>query len=258
LRSQFHTDRGLFVERGGEGDPLLVLLHGMGANGTVWSPLLALVEARWRGRWVVPDLRGHGRSVHRGPYACGMHAADIAALVHDQGGGPTTLVGHSFGGAVAAVASSTLFALDARAVIAIGVKIRWTEEERARSRELAQRPARTFATRAEAIDRYLKISGLAGLIEPHSPDAAVGIAGEDGAYRVTMDPRAFDAVRSPVGDLLRSSAAPLHLAAGKDDPMVTLADMAAIDPDAVVFEGLGHNVHWQAPQVVWGFIERFI
>ncbi|WFE39454.1 alpha/beta fold hydrolase [Micromonospora sp. WMMD998] len=40
----------------------LVLLHGMGATGEVWLPWAPLLERRWPGRWLAPDLAGHGWS----------------------------------------------------------------------------------------------------------------------------------------------------------------------------------------------------
>ncbi len=40
--------------------------------------------------------------------------------------------------------------------------------------------------------------------------------------------------------------------------MVTLDDMRAIDPAAVTFAGRGHNVHWEAPEMVWEFIARIV
>src|SRR5205085_6793826 len=98
------------------------------------------------------------------------------------------------GGALAALAASNRFGVAARHVIAIGVKIRWSDEEISRAHELARRPARGFATREEAIERYLKISGLAGLADPASDEAAAGVLGEAGAWRVAMDPRVFAAV----------------------------------------------------------------
>ena len=36
--------------------------------------------------------------------------------------------------------------------------------------------------------------------------------------------------------------------------MVTLEQMRRIDPGARVFEGVGHNAHWEAPDQVWDFI----
>ena len=207
---------------------------------------------------VTGSARGHGRSIRQGPYGIDTHAADIAALIAGEAARSVVLVGHSFGGAIAALAASDRFGVPAQHVIAIGVKIRWSEDEIARAQEMAQRPARSFSTREEAIERYLKISGLAGLADPASEAAAEGIVGGPGAWRVAMDPGAFAAVGPSVPAILRSCAAPLRLAAGENDPMVTLDDMRAIDPAAVTFSGHGHNVHWEAPEVVWGFVETII
>src|ERR1700674_3566151 len=83
-----------------------------------------------------------------------------------------------------------------------------------------------------------------------------GAAGEAGAFRVAMDPRAHAAVGPSVPAILKSCAAPLHLAAGANDPMVTLEDMRAIDPAAIT--GRGHNVHWEAPEAVWEFVRGIV
>src|SRR5262245_40030634 len=100
------SERRIWAARGGDGERLLVLLHGMGANASVWERLLSIVERSWSGRWLAPDLRGHGRSVREGPYGIGAHAADVAALIEAEAPGPVTLVGHSFGGAVAALVAT--------------------------------------------------------------------------------------------------------------------------------------------------------
>ena len=248
------TDRGIWVARGGRGERLLVLLHGLGANAAVWERLLPLIEGSWPGRWLAPDLRGHGRSVRSGPYGFGMHAADVAALIEMEAPGPVTLVGHSFGGAVAALVASGWFGPRVRDVAAFGVKIDWTAEETAKTRELAGRPAPVFATRDEATARYLRVSGLEGLAPPSSATAVAGVTGTDGAFQVAMDPRAYGAVGPSVEGLLRLAEASLRLAAGDRDPMVTLEQMRRIDPAARIFEGVGHNAHWEAPEQVWDFI----
>ena len=147
-----------------------------------------------------------------------------------------TLVGHSFGGVVAALIATGWFGFRVRDVAAFGVKIDWTGDEIGKARDMAQRPARAFATRAEATDRYLKISGLIGLVDPSSPEASVGVLGSEGEFRVAMDPRAYGAVGPSIETLLRLSAAPLRLAAGSKDAMVTLDQMRRIDPAAQVFE----------------------
>lgn len=248
------TPRGIWVTRGGRGERLLVLLHGMGANASVWEPLLPLVERGWNGRWLAPDLRGHGRSAQEGPYGVGMHAADVAACIEAEGPSVVTLVGHSFGGVVAALVATGWYGPVAHEVAAFGVKLKWNAEEIARARELAARPAPVFTTRDEATARYLRISGLAGLAAPSSATARAGVAGTEGGFRVTMDPRAYGAVGPSIAGLLGLAAAPLRLAAGGRDPMVTLDQMRRIDPAAEVFEGIGHNAHWEAPERVWQFM----
>jgi pimeloyl-ACP methyl ester carboxylesterase len=248
------SERGLWVARGGSGDRLLVLLHGLGANASVWDRMIPLIEASWSGRWIAPDLRGHGRSVQEGPYGFGSHAADVAGLIEKEQTADVTLVGHSFGGVVAALVATGWFGPQVRDVAAFGIKIDWTADEIDKAREVAQRPARVFATRDEAIDRYLKISGLIGLIDPSSPAASIGVVGSEGQYRVAMDPRAYGAVGPSIEALLRMAGAPLRLAAGRRDPMVTLDQMRKVDAAAQLFEGAGHNAHVEAPEQVWNFV----
>ena len=244
----------LHVERGGAGERLLVLLHGLGANSAVWRRLIPILDERWQDRWIAPDFRGHGRSPYEGPYGYAAHAADIAALIGAEDGGGITLLGHSFGGVVAALVGTGWYGPRVREVLAFGVKIEWTEDEVGKARELALRPARTFATHGDAASRYLKMSGLHGLIDPASPDAAAGVKTLADGFQVAMDPRAYGAVGPSIETILRRCAAPVRLAAGARDPMVAAEAMRRIDPGAVTFEGVDHNVHWKAPEQVWNFI----
>jgi pimeloyl-ACP methyl ester carboxylesterase len=92
------------------------------------------------------------------------------------------------------------------------------------------------------------VSGLAGLAPPSSATAVAGVTGTDGAFQVAMDPRAYGAVGPSVEGLLRLAEAPLRLAAGGRDPMVTLVRMRRIDPAARLFADVGHNAHWEAPE----------
>ena len=93
--SKISTAADLNVRRGGSGSPTLILLHGLGANGEVWNRMLPIVRERWHGTWIVPDLRGHGRSGHRAPYSYGAHASDIASLLPQDE--EVTVIGHSMG-----------------------------------------------------------------------------------------------------------------------------------------------------------------
>jgi pimeloyl-ACP methyl ester carboxylesterase len=248
------SGHGLSVTQGGSGGPLVVLLHGLGANRAVWQPMTAIAEKHWPGRWLAPDLRGHGRSLHQGPYGYASHAADIADLIANEPDGSVTLVGHSFGGVVAALVGTGWFGPKIAKVAAFGVKIVWSAEEKTKAQELALRPARVFASRTEAIDRFLKTSGLFGLVDPASDTAASGVTGSDNQWQVAVDPRVYGAVGPSIEQILRLSSAPLRLAAGESDPMVTLDQMRRVDPAARTFAGAAHNAHWQAPAQVWDFV----
>jgi pimeloyl-ACP methyl ester carboxylesterase len=245
----------LWVESGGTGGPILLLLHGLGANAAVWERLRPLL-ARWPGRWLAPDLRGHGRSGHGAPYSLGTHAADVAQLIPP--GEEVVVLGHSMGGAVAMTLASAWFGVAVRAVVAFGVKLVWTPEQIARGRDLARAPVRWFAARAEAIERYLLVSGLKDLIDPGSAAAALGIVEDGGRFRLAADPAIANAVGVPFDKVIGAMLAPLHLAAGERDPMVTLDEMRRFDPAARLLPGSGHNPHVEAPEVLWRYVEEVL
>lgn len=244
------TSGGIAYAAGGTDGPLLLVLHGLGATGAVWSPFLRLVEQSWQGRWAAPDLRGHGLSVAEPPYGFGVHAADMAALVTELGSPPVTVLGHSFGGVVGAVLGSGLYGVEVTRVVALGVKIDWTDDEVSRAQSMARRPPQVFGSAAEAADRHLALAGLRDLVDPADPIARAGVRVAGGGWVAALDPRAFGAVGPPVETMLSRCAAPLRLAAGADDPMVGVEAMRRVDPDAVVLEGCGHNAHVQDPAAV--------
>jgi pimeloyl-ACP methyl ester carboxylesterase len=246
----------LWVESGGSGSPTLLMLHGLGANAAVWERMLPSIEARWPGRWLAPDLRGHGRSAHGAPYSVGTHAADVAQLLLP--GEQVVVLGHSMGGAVAMTLASHWFGVAVRAVIAFGVKLAWTAEEIGRGRELARAPVRWFATRAEAVERYLLVSGLKDLIDPGSAAVALGIVEDGGRFRLAADPGIANAVGAPIETVIGAMMAPLHLAAGERDPMVSLEQMRQFDPAAKLLPRLGHNPHVEAPEELWRHVEEVL
>jgi pimeloyl-ACP methyl ester carboxylesterase len=232
---------------------VLVLLHGLGANAGVWDGLRPFITERWPGRWIAPDLRGHGRSPHAPPYGFGMYAADVAELVSGEDG--VTLLGHSLGGVVALALASGLFGVRVRRVVAFSVKVGWTDEARAKARALAEAPARTFDSREQAIDRYLRIAGLAGLVDPASPAAAAGVTGEQGAFRLAADPRTNLLDWTDFAALARLAGAPLNLLCGARDPVASPDAMRQLGADVTVLAGLGHNPHVEAPAAFWSAIE---
>ncbi len=96
----------LFYEEFGPGRPIgrpVLLIHGSTSTGrNDWSNVIgALAERR---RVIVPDCRGHGRSLNpNGGYAFREMAADLAELLRELDAAPAHIVGHSNGGNVALV-----------------------------------------------------------------------------------------------------------------------------------------------------------
>ncbi|MGI9415676.1 MAG: alpha/beta fold hydrolase [Hyphomicrobiales bacterium] len=243
-------------DEGGAGAPTLVLLHGLGVNAAAWHGFMALVEAHWPGRWIAPDLRGHGRSGHRAPYGYGVHAADVAGLLAQDD--EVVVIGHSMGGVVAMALASGWFGVTVRAALAFGVKIAWTGDEVAKLKQIAAAPARLFESREAAVERYLLVSGMSGLVDPGSAVALSGVAVAEGGYRLAADPAINAAAGPGVAGFYRAADAPVRLAAGAGDPMVSLEDMRALDPDAVVIDGAGHNLHLEKPGALWKLLEEML
>ncbi|GIJ70938.1 alpha/beta fold hydrolase [Virgisporangium ochraceum] len=228
----------LRVRSGGGGPPTLLLLHGLGATADVWTGLAGHLDGA---AWVAPDLPGHGGSPPLPAYSFAAVAEAVAGLVDPRG---TVVVGHSFGGVVALHLAARP---GVRAVVGVGIKVQWTGEELARAAALAGRPAQTFATRAEAVRRHLRVAGLDGLVDPDDPslDAAVTATGD--GWRTTFDPAAFGVGEPGMAALLAAATVPVTLARGELDPMVSDAQLAALVPEPVTLPGLGHNAHVEDP-----------
>jgi len=247
----------IFVRRGGGGSddgPTLLLLHGLGATGDVWEGLTALLPGHWPGAWIVPDLPGHGRSAPLARYTYGGLAAALAPLAEPAA--TLIIVGHSLGGVVALTLASGWFGSHVAAVAGLGVKVRWSPDELARAAEMAGRPARVFASRAEAADRALKIAGVAGLLTADSKLASAAVLPSEGGWRLALDPGAFAVGAPDMDGLLAAARAPVLLAAGEHDPMSPVEHLQALVPDPLVLKGLGHNAHVEDPAALLPVLDR--
>lgn len=262
----------LFVRRGGDGGdtgdapgrgapaggPTLLLLHGLGATGAVWDGLGALLPGHWPGSWVVPDLPGHGRSAPLRRYSFGGLAAAVAGALEPEtaAGTPVVVLGHSLGGVVALALGSGWFGVRPSAVGGLGIKVRWSAEELARAAELAARPSRTFATREEAVERALKMAGLAGLVLPGDRRVDAAVVPSERGWRLTLDPAAFTVGAPDMDGLLAAARAPVLLAAGEHDPMSPVEHLRPLVPEPVVLKGLGHNAHVEDPAAFVPLLDR--
>lgn len=249
----------LFAEEGGRGSDLLVLLHGLGATGAVWQPFLASAPRHWPGRWLAIDLPGHGASAPQAAYAIAELAASIARTVlpHVEASGRLVVLGHSLGGAIGLSLASGECGVQPAQLFGVGIKVEWSEEDLRRLAAIAAQPRRRFATELEARERYLKVSGLAGLVDASSPLLARGVtryAGDGEGWCLAMDPGANAVGRPPFGQFTAAARCPVHLARGREDALVTLDQLRSLDPTAVDLAARGHNVMIEAPAVLWEWL----
>jgi len=91
----------IYVEQYGAG-PDLLLLHGWGLHGGIWSSVLAELVKRYR--VTVVDLPGHGRS-HSVSIGKGATLTDMAMTIREAIQGPAVWLGWSLGGMVAMAAA---------------------------------------------------------------------------------------------------------------------------------------------------------
>ena len=244
----------LECDRGGSGPRLLVLLHGLAATRHVWTNFIT--AGRWNGSWIAPDLRGHGASAHATDYSLRAHAADIAELVRGSGEWREVVVlGHSMGGAIAMALASGASGITPAQVIGVGVKVAWNDDELAGMRKMASMPAKFFATKEEAIARYLKVSGLSGLIAPDSDAAAAGVAQTADGWRLAYDPATASIGAPPMEELMAAARVLIHLSRGATDAMISHDQLAVFDSGARDLSG-GHNVMVENPGAVWDWIDE--
>jgi pimeloyl-ACP methyl ester carboxylesterase len=245
----------LRVHEGGSGEPLLVLLHGLGATGDVWDRWWPLLARRWPGRWLAPDLPGHGGSPPLAAYTFDGFAAAVAAIVPP--GGRIVVLGHSLGGVVGLALASGRFPVSVQAVIGLGIKVVWTDEDLDRAQAAAHRPPTWFASRDEAAARYLRMSGLAGLLPAGDPAVDAGLREQDGRWRLAMDPGTFAVGAPDMPRLVARSRAPVTLARGERDPMSTDEQLARLGVPTVTLPAVGHNAHVEKPDLSIALLEAY-
>ncbi|MFG1887988.1 alpha/beta fold hydrolase [Micromonospora sp. NPDC049051] len=238
-----------------DGRRVLLLLHGMGATGEVWLPWAPLLERRWAGRWLAPDLAGHGWSPPLPEYSFAGLAARIAAAL--PAGERLVVLGHSLGGVVGLALAARGAGLPVDAVVGVGIKAVWSPAELAKAGELATRPVTWFASRDEAARRYLRVAGLTGLVAPEHPIVAAGLRQVNGRWRLAMDPAAFGVGEPGLPALLAATDVPVLLARGEHDPMVTDAQLKELGVPVATLPGLGHNAHVEAPEAVLALVDPY-
>jgi len=94
----FPAQRG----RGVQAD--VVLIHGTGADASLWQPQITLLTEQGH-RCIVPELRGHGRTREPGePAGLDVHVQDMLETVEScQVKFPAIFVGHSLGAIISMI-----------------------------------------------------------------------------------------------------------------------------------------------------------
>lgn len=162
----------VFDEVGDPSAPPVILLHGGGAGTRKGWMDIPQRLARTH-RVLVPDLRGHGDSDHAdGAYGIEHNADDIAAFIERVAGGRAALVGHSWGGLIAAQVAGTrpelvdrVFFEDAGLHRTEGTRSRGSrpyrsEEFRAKIEELLDRNAPLDELSAAFVQEWMETGGL--------------------------------------------------------------------------------------------------
>lgn len=243
----------IFEERvAGHGIPT-VFLHGAGHNAAVWDGLRACLSPE-DGECIFLDLPGHGRSAPLESYALGGQAAVLAEILPPD----IHLVGHSLGGALGLLLASRLFGARVVSLFIIGLKVVWTDEERARMSRIY--PVKPFARREDAAERLLRLSGLQTLIGPEHRFIDLGLSRSDDAYRLAADPRAALAALTPIEPVLAlrsTSDTPICFANGSEDEIAPLSPALKLSPDLVILNNCGHSAHVENPIYVMNAYRLF-
>jgi pimeloyl-ACP methyl ester carboxylesterase len=246
----------LWHKKGGAGGPAILLLHGLGATAAVWTGVQHVLQQRGLGRWIAPDLSGHGLSGPLPLYSVGSLATELAGLIRDEP--EIYIIGHSLGVYLALALSSGWFGIEVRAIVGLGPKISWPEADIQATRELAARPLRWYPTAEEAWSRYRRVSGLDPSIAPEEHWLQHGITPTEQGWRLSQDPRTFEVAGAPFASLTAATRARLVLARGEHDPMVSTAELRLCCQHTHEIPGAGHNAHVQKPAEVAGLLETLL
>lgn len=242
--------------------PAVLLIHGLGWDGDLWSARLPALAAA--GRYAVaPDLRGMGRTEKPATcYTIDLYAADMEALLDALGVARAAVVGFSLGGMIAMrLAERRPDRVGAAVFACCG----------AASSPEAEASVEAMLARADAQGRYgFAAEQAAAVWHPDWAAAHPRAVADFVAWRAGMDQAALHrAFRSPFGYDLRGAlpgiAVPARVIAAADDAFVPVATAEAIaaalpDADLVVIEGAGHMCSIEKPAAfdaaLHGFLDR--
>jgi pimeloyl-ACP methyl ester carboxylesterase len=237
--------------------PLVLLLHGMDGIGAVWQGVIDALPGGWRA--VAPDLGGHGSAPRLSRYGFEELAGDLLDRLSPQlDGAPVLVAGHSLGGVVGMVLAerAARAGLDVRGVLALSCKTDWPEADVAAAARVADKGVVPFDDEDAARARFLRVSGLDGLLDPSQVGDGVAPLGE-GRWRLAVDPEVHRVAGLEVESVFAAAGrARLLVATGEHDPMAPPSRLGLVAPATRVIAGAGHNVHVEQPGAIVALLQE--
>lgn len=240
----------LFYEEQGQGEPV-VLLHGLALDGSIWTEMVSLYADQ--ARFIVPDLRGHGKTeTGDANGSLEQFADDLAALVDHLRLQHFTLVGHSMGGYISLVfAEKYPEMLDGVVMVTSNAR--------------SDNPEKREARFAEA-DLALK-TGMSVVVEPMAQKLTTPTELRQQVIPLIQgtDPRGFANVQRAIASrknrlkLVKNMTTPFLAIAGSDDQLMkpeVAYEMvqASIAGSVVVLPGVGHLPMLEEPLALGALI----
>jgi pimeloyl-ACP methyl ester carboxylesterase len=235
----------LAYSRSGEGEPL-VLIMGLGADGTAWERHVAAWQRSFACYAV--DNRGAGGSDHpAGPYSTAAMADDYAGLITELGLGRVAVVGISMGGAIAQELALRHPELVSRLVLVSS----WAAVDGFAEDAFRQLSDARGVLSDEAFARMLQLMIWAPPY--YSANRQELAAGRSDAPATSVDSfraQAAACIAHDTRDRLEALGVPVLVTAGDADAFIPVglqAELAELIPQAGlrVFEGAGHAHHWE-------------
>jgi pimeloyl-ACP methyl ester carboxylesterase len=267
-----------YIDWGNEGAPVMLLVHGIHDHCRTWDDLAAHFADDYH--VVAPDLRGHGDSewVRGSGYHYLDYIYDLHQLIVQADLGPVVLLGHSMGGAIAALFAGVYPELVSRLVLieAIGL---WEAQmppqpipERVRewvnsTRSLAARQARRYRDLSEAYHRMQQANPQLSDRQALHLTVHGSNQNEDGTYSWKYDNYTHNFAPGNISTeetlaLWQSVACPvlvinasdgLEHRIGHDDTLRYFADSRL-----VVLRGAGHWTYHDQPAAVLQQLDEFL
>ncbi|WP_431774416.1 alpha/beta fold hydrolase [Streptomyces cucumeris] len=254
----------MHVDRDGPRDaPPLLLIHGSGASGASWGPVVPALAARHH--VVRIDLPGCGQSPPARSYEVAAQAGRVAALLDELGLRAVTVAGHSSGGYIAtALAEQRHDLVGSLAMISTGPRLDALLPQPAILRALLAPPFGPLLWRRRS-DAMLRKSIGATLAGPAAIPPGMIADLRSTTYRafreVLRENSAYLAEQS-VPERLTALGLPVLVVFGAADPRWDPASARQYDvvPDVRVemLPGVGHMPTLEAPEAVGRLLLDFV